>query len=99
MEQSEDRVFEQIIRPTGILDPVIFVRPTMGQVDDLYGEIQERIPRQERVLITTLTKKMAEDLTNYFQERAIRVQYLHSEIQSIQRIDWGQFITGRVGFT
>lgn len=87
MEQSEDRVFEQIIRPTSILDPIIFVRPTMGQVDDLYGEIQERIPRQERVLITTLTKKMAEDLTNYFQERAIRVQYLHSEIQSIQRIE------------
>ncbi|MEB3309678.1 MAG: excinuclease ABC subunit UvrB [Snowella sp.] len=87
LEQSEDRVFEQIIRPTGILDPEIFVRPTLGQVDDLYGEIRERVERQERVLITTLTKKMAEDLTEFFHERAIRVQYLHSEIQSIQRIE------------
>ncbi len=87
LEQSEDRVFEQIIRPTGILDPEIFVRPTLGQVDDLYGEIRERVDRQERVLITTLTKKMAEDLTEFFHERAIRVQYLHSEIQSIQRIE------------
>lgn len=87
IEQSEDRVFEQIIRPTGILDPEIFVRPTLGQVDDLYGEIRERVDKQERVLITTLTKKMAEDLTEFFHERAIRVQYLHSEIQSIQRIE------------
>ena len=87
IEQSEERVFEQIIRPTGVLDPEIFVRPTTGQVDDLFGEIQERIVRQERVLITTLTKRMAEDLTEYFQERGIRVRYLHSEIQPIERIE------------
>jgi excinuclease ABC subunit B len=87
IEQSDGNVIEQIIRPTGVLDPEIFVRPTEGQVDDLLGEIQERIALQERVLITTLTKRMAEDLTEYFQERGIKVQYLHSEIQSIQRIE------------
>lgn len=81
------RVVEQVIRPTGVLDPEIFVRPTQGQVDDLYGEIQERVQRQERVLVTTLTKRMAEDLTEYFQERAVRVRYLHSEINSIERIE------------
>ncbi|AIE73471.1 MULTISPECIES: excinuclease ABC subunit UvrB [unclassified Synechocystis] len=87
IEQSEERVIEQVIRPTGVLDPEIFVRPTMGQVDDLYGEIQQRVKLKERVLITTLTKRMAEDLTEYFSERGIKVQYLHSEIQSIQRIE------------
>jgi excinuclease ABC subunit B len=87
IEQSEERIIEQIIRPTGVIDPEIFVRPTEGQVDDLLGEIQERIQRQERVLITTLTKRMAEDLTEYFQERNIGVQYLHSEIKSIERIE------------
>ncbi|MGA1621645.1 MAG: excinuclease ABC subunit UvrB [Synechocystis sp.] len=87
LEQSGDRLAEQIIRPTGVLDPEIFVRPTTGQVDDLYGEIQTRVERKERVLITTLTKRMAEDLTEYFSERGIKVQYLHSEIQSIQRIE------------
>jgi excinuclease ABC subunit B len=81
------RVVEQVIRPTGVLDPEVFVRPTQGQVDDLYGEIQERIRKQERVLVTTLTKRMAEDLTDYFQERGIRVRYLHSEINSIERIE------------
>jgi excinuclease ABC subunit B len=85
--QSGERVIEQIIRPTGVLDPEIFVRPTQGQVDDLLGEIKERVQRQERTLITTLTKRMAEDLSEYFQERGIKVQYLHSEIQSIQRIE------------
>lgn len=87
IEQSENRIIEQIIRPTGILDPEIFVRPTEGQVEDLLGEIKERIKRKERVLITTLTKKMSEDLTEYLQERGINVQYLHSEIQSIERIE------------
>jgi excinuclease ABC subunit B len=87
VEVSEDRIIEQIIRPTGVVDPEIYVRPTEGQVDDLLGEIKERIKHQERVLITTLTKRMAEDLTQYFQERDIRVEYLHSEIQSIQRIE------------
>ncbi|MBE9176316.1 excinuclease ABC subunit B [Synechocystis salina LEGE 06155] len=87
IEQSEARVIEQVIRPTGVLDPEISVRPTTGQVDDLYGEIQTRVSLKERVLITTLTKRMAEDLTEYFSERGIKVQYLHSEIQSIQRIE------------
>jgi excinuclease ABC subunit B len=87
IERSEGRIIEQVIRPTGVVDPEIFVRPTDGQVDDLLSEIKERIKRQERVLITTLTKRMAEDLTEYFQERNIRVQYLHSEIQSIERIE------------
>jgi excinuclease ABC subunit B len=87
IEQSEDKIIEQIIRPTGVLDPKIFVRPTEGQVDDLLGEIKDRAKKNERVLITTLTKRMAEDLTDYFQEREVRVQYLHSEIQSIQRIE------------
>jgi len=86
MEVAE-QVVEQIIRPTGVIDPEIFVRPTEGQVDDLYHEIQERIKRKERVLITTLTKKMAEDLTTYFQERNLLVRYLHSDIKSIERIE------------
>jgi len=80
-------VVEQVIRPTGVLDPEIFVRPTQGQVDDLFGEIQERVKRRERTLVTTLTKRMAEDLTEYFQERGIKVRYLHSEITSIERIE------------
>ncbi|MFP4006791.1 MAG: excinuclease ABC subunit UvrB [Spirulinaceae cyanobacterium] len=87
IEQSEGRVVEQIIRPTGVIDPEIFVRSTEGQIDDLFAEIQERISRNERTLITTLTKRMAEDLTEYLQDRAIRVRYLHSEIQSIERIE------------
>ncbi len=87
IEQSEDRIAEQIIRPTGVLDPEIFVRPTEGQVDDLLGEIKDRVNRKERVLITTLTKRMAEDLTDYFKDRGILVQYLHSEIKSIERIE------------
>ncbi|NEO06428.1 excinuclease ABC subunit UvrB [Moorena sp. SIO3I8] len=87
MEQSQGRVVEQIIRPTGVLDPEIFVRPTAGQVDDLLAEIKQRVDCQERVLITTLTKRMAEDLTDYLQERDIRVSYLHSDINSIERIE------------
>jgi excinuclease ABC subunit B len=87
MELSEDRIAQQIIRPTGVIDPEIFVRPTEGQVDDLLGEIHERVKRNERVLITTLTKRMAEDLSEYFHERDVRVKYLHSEIQSIERIE------------
>ena len=81
------QVVEQVIRPTGVLDPEIFVRPTQGQVDDLYGEIQERVQRRERTLVTTLTKRMAEDLTEYFGDRGVRVRYLHSEINSIERIE------------
>ena len=87
VELSKDHIAEQVIRPTGVLDPEIFVRPTQGQVDDLLAEIQERLPKNERVLVTTLTKRMAEDLTEYFQERGIRVRYLHSEINSIERIE------------
>lgn len=87
LEVSEGRVAEQIIRPTGVIDPEVFVRPTEGQIDDLLSEIQERVTQNERVLVTTLTKRMAEDLTEYLQDRAIRVRYLHSEIQSIERIE------------
>ncbi len=87
LELSEDRVVQQIIRPTGVIDPEIFVRPTEGQVDDLLGEIKDRIDKRERVLVTTLTKRMAEDLTEYLQDRGVRVRYLHSEINSIQRIE------------
>ncbi|NES77992.1 MULTISPECIES: excinuclease ABC subunit UvrB [unclassified Okeania] len=87
IEKSEDRIVEQIIRPTGVVDPEIFLRPTEGQVDDLLGEIRERVKLEERVLITTLTKRMAEDLTEYLQEQNVKVRYLHSEINSIQRIE------------
>ena len=87
LEQSEERVAQQIIRPTGVIDPEILVRPTEGQVDDLYGEIHERIAKGERVLVTTLTKKMSEDLSEYFAERDLKVQYLHSEVKSIERIE------------
>ncbi len=81
------RVVEQVIRPTGVVDPEISVRPTDGQIDDLLHEIQQRVQLNERTLVTTLTKRMAEDLTEYLQERAIRVRYLHSEINSIERIE------------
>ncbi len=87
IEESENRVVQQVIRPTGVLDPEIFVRPTEGQIDDLLGEIKDRVVRKERTLVTTLTKRMAEDLTEYLQERGIRVRYLHSEINSIERIE------------
>ncbi|KAB8333251.1 excinuclease ABC subunit UvrB [Scytonema tolypothrichoides VB-61278] len=87
LEVSEDHVAQQIIRPTGVVDPEIIVRPTEGQIDDLLGEIKDRVDRHERVLITTLTKRMAEDLTEYLQDNSIRVRYLHSEINSIERIE------------
>jgi len=78
---------EQVIRPTGIVDPEIDVRETKGQVDDLLAEVQERIKRHERTLVTTLTKKMAEDLTDYLQEMGVRAMYLHSEIDTLERVD------------
>src|SRR5207237_2438140 len=81
------RVVEQIVRPTGLVDPEVQVRPTKGQVDDLINEIRIRADKHERVLVTTLTKKMAEDLTDYLVEMGIRVRYLHSEIDTIQRIE------------
>lgn len=80
------KVVEQIIRPTGLLDPIIHVRPIKGQIDDLIGEIRERVKKDERVLVTTLTKKMAEDLTDYFKEIGIKVRYLHSDIKTIERM-------------
>ncbi|MEJ1932866.1 excinuclease ABC subunit UvrB [Nostoc sp. NIES-2111] len=87
LEISENHIVEQVIRPTGVIDPEISVRPTDGQIDDLLGEIRDRIDLHERVLITTLTKRMAEDLTEYLQEHNVKVRYLHSEINSIQRIE------------
>jgi len=87
MELSEGHIAEQVIRPTGVIDPEIFVRPTEGQIDDLLGEIKDRVDLHERVLVTTLTKRMAEDLTEFLQEHGIKVRYLHSEINSIERIE------------
>jgi excinuclease ABC subunit B len=87
LARSEGTVVEQVIRPTGVLDPVVEVRPTEGQVDDLLGEIRIRAEKGERVLVTTLTKRMAEDLTDYLAENGVRVRYLHSEIHSIERIE------------
>ncbi|BAZ31263.1 excinuclease ABC subunit B [Cylindrospermum sp. NIES-4074] len=87
LEISEDNIVEQVIRPTGVIDPEIVVRPTEGQIDDLLGEIKDRVDLHERTLITTLTKRMAEDLTEYLQDKGIRVRYLHSEINSIERIE------------
>ena len=82
-----DQVVEQVVRPTGLMDPEVQVRPTRGQVDDLIEEIRRRAEAQERVLVTTLTKKMAEDLTGYLVEMGIRVRYLHSEVDTVQRIE------------
>jgi excinuclease ABC subunit B len=82
---SSGRVIEQIIRPTGLIDPEIVIRPSEGQIQDLAKEIKTRARRNERVLVTTLTKRMAEDLTNYLQEMGLKVKYLHSEIQTIER--------------
>ncbi len=84
---QSDGVVEQIIRPTGLVDPKVVVKPTQGQIDDLLAEIRERAGRDERVLVTTLTKKMAEDLTDYFLERDVRVRYLHSEVDTLRRVE------------
>jgi len=85
IEKSKGNVIEQIIRPTGLVDPEIIVKPTEGQIEDLIGEVRKRAESNERVLVTTLTKRMAEDLTSYLQEKGLRVKYLHSEIQTIER--------------
>ncbi|AVP35603.1 excinuclease ABC subunit UvrB [Staphylococcus felis] len=85
--EHTDEMVEQIIRPTGLLDPKIEVRPTKNQIDDLLSEIQERVDKNERVLITTLTKKMSEDLTTYLKEAGVKVNYLHSEIKTLERIE------------
>ena len=85
-EHAEQTV-EQIIRPTGLLDPVIQVRPTRGQIDDLLGEIRQRVDQSQRVLVTTLTKRMAEDLSDYLKEMGIRTQYLHADIDTLERVE------------
>ena len=82
-----DGVVEQIIRPTGLVDPKVVVKPTQGQVDDLLEQIRERVERDERVLVTTLTKKMAEDLTTYLAERGVKVEYLHSDVDTLRRVE------------
>ncbi len=84
--QRSERIVEQLIRPTGIVDPTIEVRPTEGQIDDLIDRIRERVERHERVLVTTLTKRMAEDLADYLHEMGIRVSYLHSEVDTLERV-------------
>ena len=86
LEKSE-RIAEQLIRPTGIVDPPIIVKPTEGQIDDLMEEIRERVERGERALVTTLTKKMAEDLADYLKELGVKVQYLHSEVDTLERVE------------
>ena len=87
LRQSAGDVVEQVIRPTGLVDPEVLVKPTEGQIDDLVHEIRVRADRSERVLVTTLTKKMAEDLTDYFTELGIRVRYLHSEVDTLRRVE------------
>ncbi|MEU0487970.1 excinuclease ABC subunit UvrB [Nocardiopsis sp. NPDC006139] len=87
LRQSAGDVVEQVIRPTGLVDPEVLVKPTEGQIDDLVHEIRVRAERSERVLVTTLTKKMAEDLTDYFAELGIRVRYLHSEVDTLRRVE------------
>lgn len=84
--EHADQVVEQIVRPTGLIDPRISVRPTIGQIDDLLGEIRQRVKKQLRVLVTTLTKRMAEDLTDYFRESGVQVRYLHSDIDTMERM-------------
>ena len=85
--QRSDGVVEQIIRPTGLVDPKVVVKPTGGQIDDLLEEVRARVERQERILVTTLTKRMAEDLTTYLAERGVRVEYLHSDVDTLRRVE------------
>src|SRR5881227_2113973 len=87
MSRVKGDVVEQVIRPTGLIDPKVVVKPTKGQIDDLMHEIRERAERNERVLVTTLTKKMAEDLTDYLLENGVRVRYLHSEVDTLRRVE------------
>ena len=86
-EKSGKAITEQVVRPTGVLDPVILVRPASSQVDDLLSEIKQRVKNRSRVLVTTLTKKMAEDLSDYFSEQGIKVRYLHSDIDTVERVE------------
>jgi len=87
LQLSGGVIVEQIIRPTGLIDPTVEIRPVAGQVDDLLGEIRLREKKNERILVTTLTKRMAEDLTDYLQQHGVRVRYLHSEIDAIERVE------------
>ncbi len=87
MKKSRGKIVEQIIRPTGLSDPLLEVKPAKNQVDDLLGEIQKRVKKKERVLVTTLTKRMAEDLTEYYADLGIRVKYLHSDIDTLDRVE------------
>ncbi|MEN9578681.1 MAG: hypothetical protein RJA70_1690 [Pseudomonadota bacterium] len=87
LEHSDGKPIEQLIRPTGLLDPEILLRPVAGQVDNLLGEIRLRVEKNERVLVTTLTKRMAEDLTEYYAELGVRVRYLHSDVETLERIE------------
>ena len=86
IDKTQGVVVEQVIRPTGLMDPVIEVRPVRSQVDDLLGEIRARVERDERVLVTTLTKRMSEDLTEYYGELGVKVRYLHSDVDTLDRI-------------
>jgi excinuclease ABC subunit B len=86
LQQTQGEFIEQIIRPTGLIDPEVDVRPVRGQIDDLLEEVRQRVERSERVLVTTLTKKMAEDLTDYYGDLGIKVRYLHSEVETLERI-------------
>jgi excinuclease ABC subunit B len=86
-QQSGGRIVEQLIRPTGLIDPEVVVRPAKAQVDDLLDEIRRRVERHERILVTTLTKRLAEDLTDYYQELGVKVRYLHSDIDTIERVE------------
>jgi excinuclease ABC subunit B len=87
MTKSKGEFVEQVIRPTGLVDPKVVIKPIKGQIDDLLGEIKVRTERDERVLVTTLTKKMAEDLTDYFVESGVKVRYLHSDVDTLRRVE------------
>ena len=87
LQQTEGAFVEQIIRPTGLLDPVIEVRPSNNQIDDLIEEIQQRIEKDERTLVTTLTKRMAEELTKYLSRVQIRCRYIHSDVDALERVE------------
>src|SRR5688572_5025773 len=86
LEKTGGEVVEQVIRPTGLVDPVIHIKPARGQVQDLIGEIEKRTARKERTLVTVLTKRMAEDLVNYFRDSGVRCKWLHSELDAIERV-------------
>jgi excinuclease ABC subunit B len=87
LERSKGVVVEQIIRPTGLIDPKVEIRPARGQIDDLLGEIRIHVEREERALVTTLTKRMAEELTDYYAELGIRVRYVHSDVKTLERME------------